>query len=51
MKQWFAVHILSTNDLMLEEALPITNKDFALSLGLVVGALSMMAILVRLIGG
>jgi hypothetical protein len=50
MKQWFASHILSAEDLLMEETLPITDKDFYASLSLVLSALLLFGIVIHLLG-
>jgi hypothetical protein len=50
MKQWFAAHILSTEDIWREESLPISNSEFVTSLSLVAGALAMFTFIIHLLG-
>jgi hypothetical protein len=50
MKQWFTAHILSTEDLLMEEALPITNKELISSLSLVISALALFGMIIHLLG-
>jgi hypothetical protein len=50
MKQWIAAHILSTEDLLMEETLPITNKELISSLSLVISALALFGIIIHLLG-
>ncbi len=50
MKQWFAAHILSTEDFWREESLPISNSEFVACLGLVAGALAIFTLVIHVLG-
>ena len=50
MKQWIAGHILSDDDFRMEEIIPISNKEFTISLSMVTIALALFAIFVRVLG-
>lgn len=50
MKQWLAEHILTTNDLMMEETMTMSNSEFAISIGLVAGALAIFSIFIHVFG-
>jgi len=50
MKQWISAHILSAEELRLEENIPISNQEFFLSLSLVGIALAFFGIIIRVFG-
>jgi hypothetical protein len=50
MKKWFAAHILTTDNLTLEEDMPISNSDFAISISLIIGALAIFGIIIHVLG-
>ncbi|GEM_PF-1752248 len=50
MKQWIAAHILSLEDLSREEGMPMSGKEFYISLGMVAGALFLFGVLVHFLG-
>ena len=50
MKQWIAGHILSDDDFRMEENLPLSNKEFAISLSMVFIALALFGVVVRVLG-
>ncbi|MGD1045445.1 MAG: hypothetical protein ABR936_08990 [Bacteroidota bacterium] len=50
MKQWMAGHIVSADDLKMEENIPISNKEFYISLSMVTLALALFGIFVRVLG-
>jgi hypothetical protein len=50
MKQWLAAHILSADDLKMEETIPLSNKEFTISITMVCIALALFGIVVRVIG-
>jgi hypothetical protein len=50
MKQWIAGHILSTNDLSIEEIIPMSDKEFYVSLSMVFVALTLFGIIVQVLG-
>jgi hypothetical protein len=50
MKQWFATHILSADDLRMEENIPLSNKEFTVLLSMVFIALALFGIVVRVLG-
>jgi len=50
MKQWIAGHILSADDFRLEENIPLSNKEFAISLSMVFIALALFGFVVRVLG-
>jgi len=50
MKQWIAGHILSADDLKMEETIPITNRELTVSLSMVSIALALFGIFVRVLG-
>jgi hypothetical protein len=50
MKQWLSVNILSSDDLFREETMPIDDKEFYISLGMVAGALLLFGLLVHFLG-
>jgi len=49
-KQWIAGHILTADDLRMEETIPISNKEFYVSLSMVSVALALFGIFVRVLG-
>jgi hypothetical protein len=50
MKQWIAGHILTADDLRMEEIIPISNKELTISLSMVCAALALFGIVVRVLG-
>jgi len=50
MKHWLAGHILSTNDLHTEDSFPISEKEFYISLSMVIVALAAFAVFIRVLG-
>jgi len=50
MKQWIAAHILSADDLRMEENIPLSNKEFTISITMVSIALALFGIVVRMLG-
>jgi hypothetical protein len=50
MKQWIAGHILSADDLRMEETIPISSKEFYVSLSMVSVALALFGFVVRVLG-
>jgi hypothetical protein len=50
MKQWLAGYILSTEDLRMEENIPLSNKEFTVLLSMVGVALALFGIIVRVLG-
>jgi hypothetical protein len=50
MKQWLAAHILSADDLRMEENISISNKEIYVSLSMVFIALALFGIIVRVLG-
>ena len=50
MKQWIAGHILTAGDFRMEENIPLSNKEFYVSLTMVCIALALFGIIVRVLG-
>ena len=50
MKQWIAGHILTADDLRMEETIPISKKEFTISLSMVTIALALFGFFVRVLG-
>jgi hypothetical protein len=50
MKQWIAEHVLTDEELRMEETIPISTKEFTMSLSLVGIALALFGIIVRVLG-
>jgi hypothetical protein len=50
MKQWIAGHILTADDFRMEETIPLSNKEFYVSIGMVFVALTHFGIVVRVLG-
>jgi hypothetical protein len=50
MKQWIAGHILSTDDLHTEDIFPISDKEFYISLSMVIFALAAFAVFIHILG-
>ena len=50
MKQWLAAHILSADDLKMEESIPLSNKEFTVLLSMVCIALALFGFVVRVLG-
>jgi len=47
MKQWLSAHILSSEDFMPEDPLPLNDKEFYISLSMVGIALGAFAVIVH----
>jgi hypothetical protein len=50
MKRWIAGHLLSADDLYLDETFPISDKEFYISLSMVLAALGAFTILIYIFG-
>ena len=50
MKQLIAGYILTADDFRMEENLPLSNKEFAISLSMVFIALALFGVVVRVLG-
>jgi hypothetical protein len=50
MKRWIAGHIFSTDDLYIEDDFPISDKEFYISLSMVITALAAFAVLIHVLG-
>jgi hypothetical protein len=50
MKQWFVSNILSTDTMQTFESGPISNKEFTISITMVVIALALFGVVVRVLG-
>lgn len=50
MKQWLAALILPTDELMMEEPMPMNNVEFVISISLIVGALAIFAFFIHVLG-
>lgn len=50
MKQWIAEHILVAGNVKMEETMPISDKEFTISLSMVGIAFALFGIVVRVFG-
>ena len=50
MKRWLAGHLLSTDDLHIEDTFPISDKEFFISLSMVIFALAAFAVFIHILG-
>jgi hypothetical protein len=50
MKRWFTTHIISTDNVTMEEFVPIDNSEFIGSLSLVAVSLALFGIIIHLFG-
>jgi hypothetical protein len=50
MKQWIAEHILIAGNVKMEETMPMSDKEFTISLSMVGIAFALFGIIVRMFG-
>jgi hypothetical protein len=50
MKRWFTAHIISTDNITMEEFVPISNSEFIGSISMVAASLAIFAIIIHLFG-
>jgi hypothetical protein len=50
MKQWLAGHLFSTDDFRIEDTFPISDKEFYISLSMVIIALAAFAVFIHILG-
>jgi hypothetical protein len=50
MKQWLSAHILSSEDFTSEDMSPMSNKEFYISISMLVIALALYGIIIHVFG-